>query len=115
MPKSKIFDIILVASAVILLGLAGYLWFNFNHLYQEAASKLNQQKAELKSAIEKFRTISELRQKRNEFILEGKRLDAFIPNLEGQAEFVMELERLATASKVEIGACKLDQKPKFFI
>ena len=112
MAKNKLFDLVLIGAALLLLAGAGLVWYHFQQTAGEVAVTVQRQQAELQEASQKIKLLHALRAKTGELEQEQRWLATFLPNDEGQAQFIEELESLAERSGVEVVSCTLDNTPK---
>ncbi len=80
----------------------------------ELNNKINQRQSEFMQMKQKVAMLPLLREQSKSGAAEISRLYQFAPSREEQAAFVLELERMARQSKVDIVYCKLDDKIKNF-
>lgn len=112
MAKNKLFDLALLGAAVLLLAGAGWVWHHFSKSASQIALAVRSQESELKEASAKIKLLQELRAKSGALERQKQWLATFIPNEEGQAQFIGELQRLAERSGIEIISCTLESAPK---
>jgi Tfp pilus assembly protein PilO len=112
MLKNKIFDLILIGGSVILIIVAGLLWYHFNGINVQLEQTITVQKAELKNAYKLIQRLNELKAKSSEIDQQKAWLATFIPNEEGQVQFITELQRMAEKNNIEISQCSLEPNTK---
>ena len=110
--KFKPIDIILILTAILLLGGVGFAWYHYEQLNTELETKITSQKQELELIRKKMRLLEDLRKNFQSTAAEKDRLIAFIPNAEGQDQFILELERLSQKCQLTLKSCNLAPKPK---
>ena len=103
--------VFIVAGSLVFVGLiAGFIYlFNLN---TEKADLRRQKENELKIAIEKINSLPKLKEEISILEAEEERLTQFVPDKEGQAEFVWELQELADKSKITIVSCDIEKESK---
>lgn len=103
--------IFIVVGVIIFLSAIGGFIYVLN-LTNEISVVRQQKENELKIAIEKIRNLPKLKEDLAVLEAEETRLATFIPNKEGQAEFVWQLEELASQSKIDITSCSIEKESK---
>lgn len=114
MPKNKIGDIVLgIIAALVFLG-AVFSAFYFNNKNNETTVILNSKQQEIKSLQQKIKDYPKTIEKLNQLEIDKDRLMHFIPDKEGQKEFIWELENLADLTGVSISQCNIEKDVKHF-
>jgi Tfp pilus assembly protein PilO len=111
MPRSKVFDIVLIVFGVILLGSAGFAWYYFFQQNQTLDATSKQLKTDIAVAVNKLQELQQLRLKSPEFEAEKVRMTGYIPNRQEQADFIYELEQLGDKCQIKVKSCTLNQTP----
>jgi Tfp pilus assembly protein PilO len=112
MQKSKLLDIIIIVLlglAIVATAAAGFYFYNENEAFNQ---KLGDQQKKIDEANLKIKAYKSDNFKLAQIEAEKKRLDTFLPTKENQAEFVIELEKIAEGSALKVISCKMDPSPK---
>ena len=96
---------------LILIGLSAGFVYLYNLNTQKVALRL-QKENELNIAVAKINRLPKLKEEVSVLEAEEQRLIQFVPDKEGQAEFVWELQDLAEKSKITIVSCDIEKNFK---
>jgi Tfp pilus assembly protein PilO len=114
MPKFKLIDIIVIVVMVIAIACLGVGISYYSGLTAETAAQRKAKEQELAGIKQKVAAFQSLQDEvaRNE--ADFNRLASYLPDREGQAEFIMELDQLHELSGVELQSCSIADAPKPF-
>jgi Tfp pilus assembly protein PilO len=114
MPKFKTIDIIIIVVMVIVIGCLGAGISYFSGLIAETVTQREAKEKQLESVKQRVATFQSLQDEvaRNE--TDFNRLASYLPDREGQAEFIMELDQLHELSGVELKGCSIAETPRPF-
>lgn len=114
MPKFKLIDIIIMIGMVIVIGCLGMGISYYSGLTAETVAKRETKEKELESIKQKVAKFQSLQDEvaRNE--AEFNQIATYLPDREGQADFIMELEQLHESSGVKLESCTIADMPKPF-
>jgi len=111
MAKSKVSDIVVLLFGI-LSATAGMIYaVNQWDKNGKSAKELLAKRAELKSIQVRAAFLPTLRQKNIENSKRLEKLNHFIPDKEGQAEFVIELDKIVKRCGLELTDCNLKSQP----
>jgi len=103
--------VFIVVGLLILIGLSAGFVYLYNLNTQKVALRL-QKENELNIAVAKINRLPKLKEEVSVLEAEEQRLIQFVPDKEGQAEFVWELQDLAEKSKITIVSCDIEKNFK---
>ncbi len=110
--KNRIFDLVFIGIAVVLIGGAGFMWYHFNEANLLLEQEVAKQKAELANASKLIQRYNELKAQSSQIDQKKAWLANFIPSEEGQVMFIAELQRMAEKNNIEISTCLLEATTK---
>lgn len=108
---SKGLIVFIIIGIVILLSAIGGFIYLYN-LTSETAALRQQKDSELKIAVGKIERSPQIEEELAQLRAEEIRLDKFVPDKEGQDEFIWQLEELADQSKITIASCNIEKESK---
>jgi Tfp pilus assembly protein PilO len=115
MPKKlKRSDLLIILVMVALIGGVGYWVFYNSTAIAKVTTAWRDQEAELTRIKQKVAGLKQLQEEVTVNEAEMQRLAVYIPDREGQAEFILELDDLTHSSGVRVKSCKVSDRPTSF-
>jgi Tfp pilus assembly protein PilO len=114
MPKFKLVDIVVIGLMVIAIACLGMGISYYSGLAAEAATQRKAKEQELAGIKQKVATFQSLQDEVAQNEADFNRLASYLPDREGQADFIMELDQLHELSGVRLENCSIADTPKPF-
>jgi Tfp pilus assembly protein PilO len=114
MPKFKLVDIVVIGLMVIAIACLGMGISYYSGLAAETATQRKAKEQELAGIKQKVATFQSLQDEVAQNEADFNRLASYLPDREGQADFIMELDQLHELSGVRLENCSIADTPKPF-